>query len=69
MRVVNVCDANDRSVKRDEEVVRRRRRGLTLPVPSAAKAAIGARKGRTAAGMTRFFRGEDSFFMDYQDIK
>jgi hypothetical protein len=36
---------------------------LTLPVPSAAKAAIGARKGRTAAGTTRFFKGDYSDFI------
>ena len=36
---------------------------LTLPVPSAAKAAMGARKGRTAAGMTRDFKGDGSCFI------
>jgi hypothetical protein len=39
---------------------------LTLPVPSAANAAIGARKGRTAAGTASFFRKDESIFIDYE---
>ena len=39
---------------------------LTLPVPSAAKAAIGARKGRMAAGTASFFRNDGCIFIDYR---
>jgi hypothetical protein len=41
---------------------------LTRPVPSAAMAAMGAKKGKTAAGTTNFFKG-DSAFIAYKKQK
>jgi len=37
-------------------------------VPSAAMAAMGAKKGKTAAGTTNFFKG-DSAFIAYKKQK